>query len=156
MNGLFVHWSRGWGVLLFSERLVHYVPLIVSLWNFHELLPLTKVMSMQKDKVRGQRSGSQRSKQILPQFGRFGTVTPVFIKNVIAVAAYSRLGSWSQAKFQTMKLSPLSAPRAAAPAQSTISTCRSLRFSPRLCADVSLNTHCPSGLPRQIRASKRR
>ena len=68
------------------------------------------------------------------------------------MAAYSWLASRSQAKFQTMKLSPLSAPRAAAPAQSTISTCRSLRFSPLSCADVSLNTHCPSVLPRWIRA----
>ena len=48
--------------------------------------------------------------------------------NGVAVAAYSRLASRSQAKFQTMKLSPLSAPRAAAPAQSTVSACRSLDF----------------------------
>ena len=48
--------------------------------------------------------------------------------NGVAVAAYSRLASRSQAKFQTMKLSPLSAPCAAAPAQSTVSTCRSLGF----------------------------
>ena len=82
--------------------------------------------------------------------------TYIFIKNVVAVAAYSWLASRSQAKFQTMKLSPLSAPCAATPAQSTISTCRPLRFSPRSCEDVNLNTHCPSGLPRQIRASKRR
>ena len=34
----------------------------------------------------------------------------IFIKNVVAVAAYSRLASRSQAKFQTMKMSPLSAP----------------------------------------------
>ena len=39
------------------------------------------------------------------------------------MAAYSRLASQSQAKFQTTKLSPLSALQAAAPAQSTISTC---------------------------------
>ena len=45
------------------------------------------------------------------------------------MAAYSRLASRSQAKFQTMKLNPLSAPCASAPAQSTVSTCRSLRFS---------------------------
>ena len=76
----------------------------------------------------------------------------IFIKNVVAVAAYSWLASRSQAKFQTMKLSPLSTPQAAAPAQITISTCRSLRFSPRSCADFSLNTHCPSVLPRRIRA----
>ena len=29
----------------------HYVPIIVSSWNFQELLPLTKVMSMQKVEV---------------------------------------------------------------------------------------------------------
>ena len=54
-----------------------------------------------------------------------------FIKNVIAVAAYSRLASRSQAKFHTKKLSPLVRPCAAAPAQSTTSAHRSLRFSPR-------------------------
>ena len=42
--------------------LFHYVPVSVSSWNFQELLPLTKMMSMQKVKVRGQRSRSQRSK----------------------------------------------------------------------------------------------
>ena len=45
--------------------------LIVSSWNFQELLTLTKVM--QTVKVRDQRSRSQRSKQILPQF-HFRTV----------------------------------------------------------------------------------
>ena len=44
------------------SHLFHYVPLIVSSWNFQELLPMTKVMSMQNVKVRGQRSRSQRSK----------------------------------------------------------------------------------------------
>ena len=39
----------------------HNVPIIVSSWNFQELLPWSKVMSMQKVKVRGQRSRSQRS-----------------------------------------------------------------------------------------------
>ena len=38
-----------------------YVPIIVSSWNSQELLPMTKVTSMQKVKVRGQRSRSQRS-----------------------------------------------------------------------------------------------
>ena len=42
----------------------HYVPLIII---FQELLSLTKVMSMQKDKVRGQKSRSYWSTQILPQ-----------------------------------------------------------------------------------------
>ena len=32
----------------------HYVPIIVSSWNFLELLPMTKVRSIQKLKVRGQ------------------------------------------------------------------------------------------------------
>ena len=47
-----------------SVRLSHlfdYVLIIVSSWNFQELLPMTKVRSMQKVKVRGQRSRSQRS-----------------------------------------------------------------------------------------------
>ena len=41
-----------------SVRLSHlfdYVPIMVSSWNFQELLPMTKVRSMQKVKVRGQR-----------------------------------------------------------------------------------------------------
>ena len=41
--------------------LVDYVPIIMSSWNFQELLPVTEVTSMQKVKVRGQRSRSQRS-----------------------------------------------------------------------------------------------
>ena len=47
-----------------SVRLWHLfdnVPIIVSSWNFQELLPMSKVMSMRKVKVRGQRSRSQRS-----------------------------------------------------------------------------------------------
>ena len=43
------------------SHLFYYVPIIVSSWNFQELLPLTDVMSMQKVEVRGQRSRSQRS-----------------------------------------------------------------------------------------------
>ena len=63
-----------------SVRLSHLfynVPIIVPSWNFQEFLPVTKVMSMQK--VRGQRSKLQRSKQILPQFRCCLTVTPVWI-----------------------------------------------------------------------------
>ena len=37
-------------------HLFDYVPIIVSSWNFQELLPMIKVTSMQKVKVRGQRS----------------------------------------------------------------------------------------------------
>ena len=35
-------------------HLFHYVPIIVSSWNVQELLPTTKVRSMQKVKVKGQ------------------------------------------------------------------------------------------------------
>ena len=35
-------------------HLFHYVPIIASSWNFHELLPVTDVMLMQKVKVNGQ------------------------------------------------------------------------------------------------------
>ena len=48
-----------------SVRLSHlfdYVPIIVSSWNFQELSHWTRVRSMQKIKVRGQRSRSQRSR----------------------------------------------------------------------------------------------
>ena len=43
------------------SHLFDYIPLIVSSWYFQELLPMTKVTSMQTIKVRGQRSRSQRS-----------------------------------------------------------------------------------------------
>ena len=71
MNGLFVHWSRGWGVSSFSERLVDYVPIIVSSYNFQELLPMTNVRSMQKVKV--------KVTEVTTQLNRFRTVTPVWI-----------------------------------------------------------------------------
>ena len=51
------------------SHLFDYVPIIVSSWNFQELLPMTKVRSMQKVKVRGQRSRSQRSQPILTVSG---------------------------------------------------------------------------------------
>ena len=60
-------------------HLFHNVPPIVSSWNFQESLPLAEVMPTEKIKVRGQRSRSQRSKQILPQFWCFRTITPVWI-----------------------------------------------------------------------------
>ena len=47
----------------------HHVPIIVSSWNFRELSPWTEVMSMQKVKVRGQRSRSQRSTPNLAVYG---------------------------------------------------------------------------------------
>ena len=49
--------------------LVDYVPIIVSSWNFQGLLPMTEVMSMQKVKVRSQRSRSQRSQPNLTVSG---------------------------------------------------------------------------------------
>ena len=55
-----------------SVRLSHlfdYVPIIVSSWNCQELLPMTKVRSMQKVKVRGQRSRSERSQPNLAVSG---------------------------------------------------------------------------------------
>ena len=62
-----------------SVRLSHlfdYVPLIVSSWNFQELSPRTRVRSMQKVKLRGQRSRLQRSR---PNLTVSQTVTPVWI-----------------------------------------------------------------------------
>ena len=38
------------------SHLFHYIPIIVSSWNFQELLPLTEVVVMLEIKVRGQRS----------------------------------------------------------------------------------------------------
>ena len=37
------------------SHLFDYVPIIVSSWNFQELLPMTKVTSMQKVKGQGHR-----------------------------------------------------------------------------------------------------
>ena len=51
------------------SHLFDYVPIILSSWNFQELLPVTKVTSMQKVKVRGQRSRSQRSRPNLTVSG---------------------------------------------------------------------------------------
>ena len=50
-------------------HLFDYVPIIVSSWNFQVLLPVTKVTSMKKVKVRGQRSRSQRSQPNLTVSG---------------------------------------------------------------------------------------
>ena len=53
------------------SHLFDYVPIIVSSWNSQELSPRTRVTSMQKIKVRGQRSRSQ----VTTQLNRFRTVT---------------------------------------------------------------------------------
>ena len=76
-------------------------------------------------------SGAISQEMPQPSITKINLKIIIFIKNVVAVAAYSRLASRSQAKFHTMKLSPLVRPCAAAPAQSTTSAYRSLRFSPR-------------------------
>ena len=55
--------------MVFSVRLSHlfdYVPIIVSSWYFQELSPRTRVRSMQKVKVRGQRSRSKGSRPNFP------------------------------------------------------------------------------------------
>ena len=56
------------------SHLFDYVPIIVSLRNFKELLAMIEVMSMQKVKVRSQRSRSERKKnhQIWPRLGVSG------------------------------------------------------------------------------------
>ena len=51
------------------SHLFDYVPIIGSSWNFLELLPMTNVRSVQKVKVRGQRSRSQRSQPNLTVSG---------------------------------------------------------------------------------------
>ena len=53
------------------SHLFDYVPIIVSSWNFQELSPRTRVTSMQKVKVRGQRSRSQRSQPNLAVSGLY-------------------------------------------------------------------------------------
>ena len=40
--------------ILCPSHLFHHVPIIVSSWNFQELLPWSEVMPMQKVKVKGQ------------------------------------------------------------------------------------------------------
>ena len=63
------------------SRLFRNVPLIVSSWNFQECLLVIWVLSMHQVMVRGQRSRSPRSKQILPQFRHFRAVTPVWMSD---------------------------------------------------------------------------
>ena len=56
------------------SHLFDYVPIIVLSWHFQELLPLTKVKSMQKVKVKGQGHRGHNT-----QLNRFRTVNPVWI-----------------------------------------------------------------------------
>ena len=75
MNGIF-----GPSVRL-SVRLLHifdYIPLIVPSWNFQELSPRIRVRSMQKVRVKGQRS-KVKVTEVKTQLNRFQTVTQVWI-----------------------------------------------------------------------------
>ena len=51
----------------------HNVPVIVSSWNFQELLPTTKVMSTQSQRLK------VKVTEVKTQYSRFRTVTPVWI-----------------------------------------------------------------------------
>ena len=51
-------------------HLFHYVPIMVSSWHFQDLLPLIKVMSMQKVKVT----------EVKTPFSCFRTIIPVWIR----------------------------------------------------------------------------
>ena len=60
------------------SHLFDYVPIIVSSWNFQELLPVTKVTSMQKVNT-----------EVMTHFRCFRTVTPVWIHILRWNDAYS-------------------------------------------------------------------
>ena len=63
-----------------------FFTMFLSLYH-HEVITSDRSDVMQKVKVRGQRWRSQRSKQILPQFGHFWTLTPF-------LAATKQLYKW--------------------------------------------------------------
>ena len=107
---------RSWNNVL---RCMSFYILIVSVWNFQELLPLTIVIPMQKIKVRGQRSWSQwcpykRSRsnvavtEVKTQFCRFRTVTPFWVHiswcNDAQSLMWHRSFSRSSVKFQGQKI----------------------------------------------------
>ena len=55
VNHIWIYGSKvAEGSSAFQRRSCDYVPIIVSSWNFQELLPMTDVKSMQKVKVKGQ------------------------------------------------------------------------------------------------------
>ena len=60
-----------------SSHIFHNVPVIVSSWNFQELLSLADDMSMQKVMVRGPKVKVTQAEKstILAQIGHFRTVT---------------------------------------------------------------------------------
>ena len=77
-------WSVGLSITPFWQCSCH--PIIMKLSG---VITIDRSDAMQKVKVRGQRSRSQRSKQILSQFGRFWTVTPVWIHRWLRNYAHS-------------------------------------------------------------------
>ena len=77
------------------SHLFHHVPIIVSSWNFRELLPLTEVMSMQKVEVRSQRSRSQTS---TPNLAVYGLLTQVWIH----IWQWNHAHSWKQHRRGTL------------------------------------------------------
>ena len=68
--------ARGTFCLAISPSVTLFCTMFLS---SYPLVPLKNMMSMETVNVRGQRSRSQRSKQILPKFGCFRTVTQVWI-----------------------------------------------------------------------------
>ena len=71
------------------SHLFYYAPIIISSWNLQELFLLTNAMPMQNNKVRSQRSMSQRSKQILPKSVYFLYITLVWFDKWLWNYAYS-------------------------------------------------------------------
>ena len=65
-------------LLIFPAVCYTFFAMFLSLYH-HEVITSDRSDVMQKVKVRGQRLRLQRSKQILPQFGHFRTLTPVWI-----------------------------------------------------------------------------
>ena len=70
---IFMQMTKSWGVqaalqVVFSIYLCfcHYVPIIVSSWNFQELLPMTKVRS--RSEVKGQGHRGENPSQSFPDF----------------------------------------------------------------------------------------
>ena len=109
-----------------------YTCIIIWIFNKKPVLWLQDGSSEAAGRQQQEIQPDEGDDECLQCWGRLTTPAGViFIKNVVAVAAYSRLASRSQEKFHTKKLSPLVRPCAAAPAQSTTSAYRSLRFSPR-------------------------
>ena len=71
------------------SHLFHHVPIIVSSWNFQELLPWSKVMSIQKGQ--GQRS-KVKVTEVNTQLSRFRTLTQVWIH----IWQWNHAHSWKQ------------------------------------------------------------